>query len=91
MGCSPWEIVWRVYLKEATPGIARGVTITLVSLINFTAIAGAIGAGGLGNFAIQYGHQKTLPDIMWTVLLLIVVMVSLVQAIGNAVVKKTTH
>ena len=91
MGCSPWEIVWRVYLKEATPGIARGVTITLVSLINFTAIAGAIGAGGLGNFAIQYGHQKSLPDIMWTVLLLIVVMVSLVQAIGNAVVKKTTH
>lgn len=91
MGCSPWEIVWRVYLKEATPGIARGVTITLVSLINFTAIAGAIGAGGLGNFAIQYGHQKTLPDIMWTVLLLIVVMVSLVQTIGNAVVKKTTH
>lgn len=91
MGCSPWEIIWRVYLKEATPGIARGVTITLISLINFTAIAGAIGAGGLGNFAIQYGHQKSLPDIMWTVLLIIILMVSLVQAIGNAVVKKTTH
>lgn len=91
MGCSPWEIIWRVYLKEATPGIARGVTITLISLINFTAIAGAIGAGGLGNFAIQYGHQKTLPDIMWTVLLIIILMVSLVQAIGNYIVKKTTH
>ena len=91
MGCSPWEIIWRVYLKEGTPGIARGVTITLISLINFTAIAGAIGAGGLGNFAISYGHGKNLPDIMWTVLIVIIVMVSLVQAAGNAVVKRTTH
>lgn len=91
MGCSPWEIIWRVYLKEAVPGIARGVTITLISLINFTAIAGSIGAGGLGSFAISYGHGKNLPDVMWTVLLIIVIMVSLVQAIGNLVVKKTTH
>lgn len=91
MGCSPWEIITRVYLKEAIPGIARGVTITIISLINFTAIAGAIGAGGLGNFAIQYGHYKELPDIMWTVLILIILLVSLVQAIGNYVVKKTTH
>lgn len=91
MGCSPWEIIWRVYLKEAIPGIARGVTITLVSLINFTAIAGAIGAGGLGSFAISYGHSRGYTDIMWTVLLIIVIMVSIVQAIGNLVVKKTTH
>ena len=91
MGCSPLEIIWRVYLKEGTPGIARGVTISLISLINFTAIAGAIGAGGLGNFAISYGHGKNLPDIMWTVLIVIIVMVSLVQAAGNAVVKRTTH
>lgn len=91
MGCSPWEIIWRVYLKEAIPGIARGVTITLISLINFTAIAGAIGAGGLGNFAISYGHGKNLPDIMWTVLIVIILMVSIVQTIGNTVVKRTTH
>ena len=91
MGCSPWELITRVYLKEAIPGIARGVTITLISLINFTAIAGVLGAGGLGNFAIQYGHAKDLPDVMWTVLVIIIVMVSLVQAIGNWVVKKTSH
>ncbi len=91
MGCSPWEIIWRVYLKEAIPGIARGVTITLISLINFTAIAGAVGAGGLGNFAISYGHSRGLADIMWTVLLIIIVMVSVVQAVGNLVVRKTTH
>lgn len=91
MGCSPWEIIWRVYLKEATPGIARGVTITLISLINFTAIAGAVGAGGLGSFAISYGHSRGYYDIMWTVLIIIILMVSLIQAIGNLVVRKTTH
>lgn len=91
MGLSPREIIWRVYLKEAIPGIARGVTITLISLINFTAIAGAIGAGGLGNFAISYGHSRGMKDIMWTVLILIIVMVSVVQAVGTWIVKKTTH
>lgn len=91
MGCSPWEIITRVYLKEAIPSIARGVTITLISLINFTAIAGAVGAGGLGSFAISYGHSRGYYDIMWTVLVIIIVMVSIVQTVGNLVVRKTTH
>lgn len=91
MGCSPWEIVWRVYLKEAVPGITRGVTITLISLINFTAVAGTIGAGGLGNFAIMYGHGKNQPDITWTVILIVVVMVSIVQYIGTTIAQKATH
>lgn len=91
MGCSPLDIIWRVYLKEAIPGIARGVTITIVSLINFTAVAGSIGAGGLGNFAIMYGHGKNLPDIKWSVILIIVIMVSIVQAIGTTIAKKATH
>ena len=91
MGSSPWEIVWRVYLKEAVPGIARGVTITLVSLINFTAIAGTLGAGGLGNFAIMYGHSKNKPQITWTVILIIVILVSLVQAAGSYVARRATH
>lgn len=91
MGCSPWEIVARVYLKESVPGIARGVAITLISLINFTAIAGTIGAGGLGSFAIMYGYSKNLPDITVCVILIIIIMVSLIQALGNYVVKKSTH
>ena len=91
MGCSPWELVTRVYLKEAVPGIARGVTMTIISLINFTAIAGAVGAGGLSNFAISYGHNRPFPDIMWTVLIIVILLVSLVQAIGNWVVRKTSH
>ena len=91
MGSSPWEIIRRVYLKEAVPGITRGVTITLVSLINFTAIAGTLGAGGLGNFAIMYGHSKNLPQITWTVILIIVVLVSAVQFVGGYIAKKATH
>lgn len=91
MGCSPWEIVWRVYLREAIPGITRGVTITIISLINFTAVAGTIGAGGLGNFAIMYGHGKNQPDITWTVILIVVVMVSIVQYVGTKIAQKATH
>lgn len=91
MGNSPGEIIWRVYLREAIPGITRGVTITLISLINFTAVAGTIGAGGLGNFAIMYGHGKNLPDITVAVIAIIIVLVSAVQAAGGWIVKKTTH
>ncbi len=91
MGASPGEIIWSVYLREAVPGITRGVTITVISLINFTAVAGTIGAGGLGNFAIMYGHGKNLPDITVAVILIIIVLVSAVQGIGSYIVKKTTH
>ncbi len=91
MGSSPWEMIRRVYLKEAVPGITRGVTITMVSLINFTAIAGTLGAGGLGNFAIMYGHSKNLPQITWTVILIIVILVSVVQAVGALIARKATH
>ena len=83
MGASPGEIIWRVYLREAVPGITRGVTITLISLINFTAVAGTIGAGGLGNFAIMYGHGKNLPDITVAVIVIIIILVSAVQAAGR--------
>lgn len=90
MGCGPWDILWRVYLKESIPGIVRGGTITLVSLIGFTAMAGAIGAGGLGNFAISYGMRSQM-DVAYVVILIILIMVSLLQAIGNRAAKKTTH
>lgn len=90
MGCSPWDILWRVYLKESIPGIVRGGTITLVSLIGFTAMAGAIGAGGLGNFAITYGLRRQM-DVAYTVIVIILVMVSIIQAIGNRIAKKATH
>ena len=90
MGCSPWEILWRVYLRESVPGIVRGGTITLVSLIGFTAMAGAIGAGGLGHFAISYGMRNQM-DVAYVVILIILVMVSLIQYVGNRIAQRATH
>ncbi len=91
IGSSPLEIIWRVYLKEAIPGIARGVTITLVSLVNFTTLAGVLGAGGLGNFAVMYGHSRNMPDIIVVSILIILALVSLIQAIGTLIARRATH
>lgn len=91
MGFSPIEIIVSVYLKESIPGIVRVTMITFVSLIGLTAIAGAIGAGGLGDFAIRYGYQMGYQDMIWVTVLLILIIISLFQWIGNLIIKKTTH
>ncbi|MDR1506632.1 MAG: ABC transporter permease [Treponema sp.] len=91
MGESGIGIVFRVYLKESVPGIIRGVTITLISLIGLTAMAGAVGGGGLGDFAIRYGYQRYQTDITIVTVIILIVLVSLIQAAGNYLAKKTTH
>lgn len=91
MGFSPVEIIFSVYLKECIPGIARVTMITFVSLIGITAMAGAIGAGGLGDFAIRYGYQMGYRDMIWVTVIIILLIISLFQIIGNTIVKKTTH
>ncbi len=91
MGLSPIEIIFRVYLKESVPGIAKATMITLVSLIGITAIAGSIGAGGLGDFAIRYGHQNQLRDMIWISVIIILLLISIIQGVGYLVVKKTDH
>ncbi len=91
MGLSPMQIVIRVYLKESVPGIARATTITLISLVGLTAIAGAIGAGGLGDMAIRYGYQRNMYDVTYVVVIIILLMITLIQTIGDMIVKKTSH
>lgn len=91
MGLSNIQIILSVYLRESIAGITRGVTITIISLIGLTAMAGAIGAGGLGNFAIMYGHQRNMPDVTYTTVLVLVVMVTVIQLVGNLIAKKNTH
>lgn len=91
MGCSPLEIIFRVYLKESIAGIARSTTITAISLIGLTAMAGVVGAGGLGDYAIRYGHDRNQTDVTYVTVLVLVLMVSVIQIIGNQVVKKNTH
>ena len=91
MGDSPLRIVGRVYLREGIPALARAVTITFVSLIGLSAIAGSVGAGGLGDFAIRWGHQRNQTDVTFVTLIVILAMVLLAQAVGDWVVRKTTH
>lgn len=91
MGFSPMEIIFSVYLKESVPGISRVAMITFVNLIGITAIAGSIGAGGLGDFAIRYGYQMGYRDMIWVTVLLILAIISLIQFVGNFVIQKTTH
>lgn len=91
MGCSPFDIILRVYLKESIPSIARVTMVTAVNLVGLTAMAGAVGAGGLGDFAIRYGYQGRMTDITYACVLVILLIVSIIQIIGNTVIKKTSH
>jgi len=91
MGSTPLEIIFRVLLRESIPSLARGTTITLISLIGLTAMGGAVGGGGLGAFVIRYGHNRFMSDITYVSVIVILILVSVIQSIGNIVVKKTTH
>lgn len=91
MGSSPFEIIYRVLLREGLGGIIYGLTITIVSLIGFSAIAGNVGGGGLGDFAIRYGYQYYKGDIMVVTVIIIIILVSIVQSIGEALQRKVSH
>ncbi len=91
MGSSPLEIIFRVYLKESVASIARGTTITAISLLNLTAMAGVVGAGGLGDFAIRYGHDRNMMDVTNVTVLILVIFVCIIEFAGGRVVKKNTH
>ena len=91
MGLSPFDIIFRVYLKESVAPLVRGTTITLVSLIGLTAMAGAVGAGGLGNYAIMYGHDRNQLDVTWVTIVVLVIVVNLIQLTGNKIIKRNKH
>lgn len=91
MGTSPVGIIFRVYLKESIPALTRVTTITVISLIGLTAMAGAIGGGGLGDFAIRYGHQRNQVDVTYVTVIILLVIVMILQGIGNLIIKRTTH
>ena len=89
MGSSPWEIIFRVYLKESVASIARGTTITAISLLNLTAMAGVVGAGGLGAIAINYGYYRKQSDIMYVMVILMAIIVLVFQELGMRISKHT--
>lgn len=90
MGSGPFEIIFRIYLRESLPALSRATTVTLISLIGLTAMAGAVGGGGLGDFAVRYGHQRNQADVTYVTVIVLLAAVSLVQTIGLWLERRTT-
>lgn len=91
MGGSTFQIVTRALLPEALPGIIAGATVTAIALVSYTAMAGVVGAGGLGDLAIRFGYQRFQTDVMVVTVVLLLVLVQILQMIGDAVVARVSH
>ncbi len=83
MGASTFQIVWKVYLPEAKPSLILGGSVSLIAIVGYTAMAGTMGAGGLGDLAIRYGHQRFIPSVMWVTVILLIILVQVVQTVFN--------
>ena len=90
MGCTPLEIIFRVYLKEGLPSLIRAGSLTIISLIGLTTMAGAFGAGGIGNVAISRGYSRLQGDVIVVSTLIMLIVVFITQAIGDYLEKKAT-
>ena len=91
MGSSAWEVVSKVYIPEALPGLVLGIALTLISLVGYSAMAGAVGAGGLGDLAIRYGYQRFETEVMLVTVVLLIVFVQLVQTAGDRIAAKVSR
>ena len=83
MGATPMQIVFKVLLAEARPALTLALTMTIVSLIGYSAMVGAVGGGGLGDLGIRYGYQRFRPDVMLIVVIVLIVLVQIVQSAGD--------
>ena len=88
MGASPMEIIRKVLIPEALPAIILGITLTIISLIGYSAMAGAIGGGGLGDLAIRYGYQRFRADIMLITVIILIGQVQIVQSTGDYLARR---
>ena len=91
MGATDKDIVVKVLLPESVPGLVAGATLTAVMLIGFSAMAGAIGAGGLGDFAIKYGYQRFNTPVLFVAVVILIVLVQAIQSTGDLVVRSMAH
>lgn len=91
MGATPRQIISKVLLPEALPGIINAVTITLVTLVSYSAMAGTVGGGGLGDVGIRYGYQRFDGTVMLITVVLLVILVQLIQSLGDHLVKRVDH
>ena len=86
MGASTRQIIFNALLPEALPGILAAITVTAITLVSYTAMSGLIGGGGLGDLAVRYGYQRYQPDVMFVTVALLVVLVQILQTIGDRLV-----
>lgn len=91
MGGSTWQIVTRALLPEAMPGILAGATVTAIALVSYTAMAGVVGAGGLGDLAIRFGYQRFQTDVMVVTVVLLLLLVQVLQMLGDRLVAAVSH
>jgi len=91
MGASVWQIVCKILIPEARPGIINGLTLTVVSLIGYSAMAGAVGGGGLGDLAIRYGYQRFDSKVMLMTIVVIIILVQAMQLFGDKLAKWYAH
>ena len=87
-GASNTQIIFKVMLKEAVPSIISGLTLTIINIIGYSAMAGSVGAGGLGKVAISYGYQRYQTDVMIVTVIILIIMVQGLQSLGNYLYKK---
>jgi D-methionine transport system permease protein len=86
MGATTRQIITNALLPEARPGIFAAITVTAITLVSYTAMAGVVGAGGLGDLAIRFGYQRFQPDVMVVTVLLLLVLVQVLQTVGDKLV-----
>ncbi|TWT04091.1 methionine ABC transporter permease [Reyranella sp. CPCC 100927] len=91
MGASRLQIVLKVLIPEARPGLLAAATVMLIGLIGYSAMAGAIGGGGLGDLGVRYGYQRFLPEVMAAVVIVLIVLVQGVQSLGDILVRRFTR
>lgn len=89
MGASTWQIIWKVLLPEARPSLLINAAIAVTTILGYSAMAGFVGAGGLGAVAINYGYYRNQNAVMWTAIIFLVVVVQIIQSVGMWLVKKT--
>ncbi len=88
MGATKWQIITKVLLPEAFPGLIRGISMTSITLIGYSAIAGTVGAGGLGDIAIRYGYHRHATAVMWVTLILLIIIVAVIQGLLGLTAQK---
>jgi D-methionine transport system permease protein len=91
MGSTNWQIIAKVLLPEALPSLVLGLTITVIALLGYSALAGAVGGGGLGDLAIRFGYQRYQTDVMIATIALLLVLVQGLQMLGDAVARRMTR